>query len=125
MFDFFISKLYSSYFIILLGLEQQLFSLLLYKKNSFQDLLCPSIIYCTLLYIYHILQHTITLFQQKGGGEQTVIYLSFLAPDITNPAMSAVPGLGIHSFQKNVSFFAFFSVLLKRTFRSLRSFLFF
>ena len=32
------------------------------------------------------------------------------------------PGLGIRSFQKNVPFFAFFSVLLKRTERSLRSF---
>ena len=35
------------------------------------------------------------------------------------------PGLGICSFQKNVPFFAFFSVLLKRTFCSLRSFPFF
>ena len=34
-------------------------------------------------------------------------------------------GLGIGSFQKNVAIFAFFSVLYKRTKRSLRSFLFF
>ena len=34
-------------------------------------------------------------------------------------------GLGIRSFQKNVPIFAFFSVLYKRTERSLRSFPFF
>ena len=34
-------------------------------------------------------------------------------------------GLGIRSFQKNIPFFAFFCVLYKRTFRSLRSFAFF
>ena len=34
-------------------------------------------------------------------------------------------GMGIRSFQKNIPIFAFFSVLYKRTFRSLRSFLFF
>ena len=36
-----------------------------------------------------------------------------------------IAGLGIHSFQKNVLIFAFFSILYKRTFRSLRSFPFF
>ena len=41
------------------------------------------------------------------------------------PHKSKDPGLGIRSFQKNVLFFAFFSVLLKRTERSLRSFPFF
>ena len=35
------------------------------------------------------------------------------------------PGLGIRSFQKNVPFFPFFSVLFKRRFRSFRSFTFF
>ena len=34
-------------------------------------------------------------------------------------------GLGIRSFQKNGPIFAFFSVLYKRTFRSLHSFPFF
>ena len=38
---------------------------------------------------------------------------------------SILAGLGIRSFQKNAPFFAFFSVLLKRTERSLRSFPFF
>ena len=33
-----------------------------------------------------------------------------------------IAGLGICSFQKNVPFFAFFSFLVKRTERSLRSF---
>ena len=39
--------------------------------------------------------------------------------------MGVRSGLGIRCFQKNVRFFAFFSVLLKRTFRSFCSFLFF
>ena len=33
----------------------------------------------------------------------------------------AYTGLGIHSFQKNVPFFPFFSILYKRTFRSFSS----
>ena len=42
-----------------------------------------------------------------------------------NPFADLVPGLGIRSFQKNVTIFAFFSVLYKRMERSLRSFPFF
>ena len=41
------------------------------------------------------------------------------------PICKSNAGLGIRSFQKNVPIFAFFSVLYKRTERSLPSFLFF
>ena len=43
----------------------------------------------------------------------------------TGPGGGIESGLGIHSFQKNGTIFAFFSVLHKRTERSLLSFLFF
>ena len=41
---------------------------------------------------------------------------------VTSVGPSLKPGLGIRSFQKNVPFFPFFSILFKRTFRSFRSF---
>ena len=49
----------------------------------------------------------------------------YIVPCLITNFLRINPGLGIRSFQKNVPIFAFFSVLYKRTFRSLHSFLFF
>ena len=61
-------------------------------------------------------------------GINTLVYITllwyichFVTQNARNTSMF-LSGLGIHSFQKNVPFFAFFSILLKRTEHSLRSF---
>ena len=82
----------------------------------------------------HSVHHTLkSITYQVSDSAVCIIPQSrgYQAPQLhhTVESSSAVciipPGLGIRSFQKNVLFFAFFSVLLKRTFRSLHSFPFF
>ena len=56
---------------------------------------------------------------------QSLLMISTLLPTWTFHALLPCSGLGIRSFQKNGTIFAFFSALYKRTERSLRSFPFF
>ena len=102
---------------------------------AFFSVLCKRMLRSLRYFLFFRKEHNILLVlisrqktREKNGKERKVPNGKELS---AQPCFSAqkiwivYTGLGIRSFQKNVPFFAFFSVLLKRTFHSLRSFLFF
>ena len=89
-------------------------------QNICITLMCSTVLY-TVQYIWY-------KFQRLHFKCQFFFKAFFsipLAKSIINNSYGSQSGLGIRSFQKNDPIFAFFSVLYKRTERSLRSFPFF